>query len=169
MIMEYCTMDLSQYLKQYKLDEARAIDIIRQVINGLNYLVGKGVIHRDIKPANILVNSRNEFKLADFGLARYVQEYDSSLLKTVAGTPLYMAPQILKKIAYTTKCDIWSSGIIFYELLVGKLPWNATSESELIYNITNKSLQIPGHLSEWSKNLLSRMLVILESDRIGWD
>lgn len=59
MIMEYCTMDLSQYLKQYKLDEGRAIDIIRQVMSGLNYLVGKGVIHRDIKPANILVNSKN--------------------------------------------------------------------------------------------------------------
>ena len=66
-------MDLSQFLKKYRLDEQRAIDIIKQVMSGLSYLVGKGVIHRDIKPANILVNSRNEFKLADFGLARYVQ------------------------------------------------------------------------------------------------
>ena len=128
MVMEYCQMDLSLYLKKYKLDEQRATEIIRQLVAGLKYLVEKGVIHRDIKPANILVNARGEFKLADFGLARYVQEYDSSLLKTVAGTPLYMAPQILKKTSYTTKCDIWSAGIIFYELLVGKLPWYATSE-----------------------------------------
>jgi len=73
MIMEYCEMDLSLYLKKYKLDEGKAIEIIKQVLSGLNYLVGKGVIHRDIKPANILVNSRNEFKLADFGLARHVE------------------------------------------------------------------------------------------------
>ena len=66
-------MDLSQYIKKYKIDEQRATDIIKQVVGGLSYLVGQGVIHRDIKPANILVNSRNEFKLADFGLARYVQ------------------------------------------------------------------------------------------------
>ena len=66
-------MDLSQYIRKYKIDEPRAIDIIKQVVGGLSYLVGKGVIHRDIKPANILVNSRNEFKLADFGLARHVQ------------------------------------------------------------------------------------------------
>ena len=85
--------------------------------------------------------------MADFGLARYVQEYDSSLLQTIAGTPLYMAPQILKKSSYTTKCDIWSAGIIFYELLVGRLPWMATSEAELIFNINNKPLQIPAVLS----------------------
>ena len=127
MVMEYCEMDLAQYLRKYKLDEQRATDIIKQVMSGLSYLVGKGVIHRDIKPANILVNSRNEFKLADFGLARHVQEFDNSLLQTIAGTPLYMAPQILKKTPYTTKCDIWSTGIIFYELLVGKLPWTANS------------------------------------------
>jgi serine/threonine protein kinase len=52
-------MDLALYLKKYKLDESKAIEIIKQVLSGLNYLVGKGVIHRDIKPANILVNSRN--------------------------------------------------------------------------------------------------------------
>lgn len=52
-------MDLSQYLKKYKIDELRATDIIKQIIGGLSYLVSKGIIHRDIKPANILVNSRN--------------------------------------------------------------------------------------------------------------
>ena len=160
MVMEYCEMDLSQYLKKYRLDEQKATDIIKQVTGGLSYLVGRGVIHRDIKPANILVNSKNEFKLADFGLARHVQEFDHSLLQTVAGTPLYMAPQILKKTSYTTKCDIWSTGIIFYELLVGKLPWTAQNEQELIFNITKRPLVIPSSLSEWAKTLLTRMIVV---------
>lgn len=59
MVMEYCELDLSQYLRKYKLDEQRATDIVKQVIAGLKYIVDKGVIHRDLKPANILVNSRN--------------------------------------------------------------------------------------------------------------
>jgi serine/threonine protein kinase len=80
-----------------------------------------------------------------------------------------MAPQILKKSTYTTKCDIWSAGIIFYELLVGRLPWTANNEIELLYNITNKPLQIPGSLSEWGRNLLGRMIVFGEAERIGWD
>lgn len=52
-------MDLALYIKKYKIDEGKAMDIIKQVVSGLNYLVGKGVIHRDLKPANILVNNRN--------------------------------------------------------------------------------------------------------------
>lgn len=79
-----------------------------------------------------------------------------------------MAPQILKKASYTTKCDIWSAGIIFYELLVGKLPWRASDEKELYTNITTKPLMIPNNLSDWSKTLLSKMLVVNENDRIGW-
>jgi serine/threonine protein kinase len=59
MVMEYCEQDLSQFLRKFKLDEARAIDVIKQVAAGLNCLVEKGVIHRDLKPANILVNSKN--------------------------------------------------------------------------------------------------------------
>ena len=85
--------------------------------------------------------------MADFGLARYVEGFESSLLKTVAGTPLYMAPQILKKTKYTTKCDIWSAGVIFYEMVVGQLPWFAPTEQELYTNITTKPLYIPSHLS----------------------
>jgi serine/threonine protein kinase len=73
MVMEFCEEDLSQHLRKNRLEEKKAIEVIKQVSAGLRCLVEKGVIHRDLKPANILVNSRGEFKLADFGLARYVQ------------------------------------------------------------------------------------------------
>ena len=73
MVMEFCEEDLSQYLRKNRLEESKAIEVIKQVAAGLRCLVEQGVIHRDLKPANILVNSRGEFKLADFGLARYVQ------------------------------------------------------------------------------------------------
>lgn len=66
---------MSQYLRKNKLDEIQAICIIKQILSGLGCLVQKGFIHRDLKPANILVKSNSFFKLADFGLAKHVQEY----------------------------------------------------------------------------------------------
>ena len=107
--------------------------------------------------------------MADFGFAKYVDHFDSKLLFSIVGTPLYMAPQILKKSKYTTKCDIWSIGFIYYELLVSKLPWTGNSESELYNNIVKKPLQIPDYVSEWSSQILRKMLVPNENDRIGWD
>lgn len=114
LVMEFCEMDLSKYIKKYKVDEKAAILIFKQLLSGFKKLVENEVIHRDLKPANILVNTKGEFKLADFGLAKFVDHYDSKLLETIAGTPLYMAPQLLKKTNYTTKCDVWSLGVLFY-------------------------------------------------------
>jgi serine/threonine-protein kinase ULK/ATG1 len=102
-------------------DEQEAYQIFLQIINGMNELVKLHIVHRDLKPANILYN-KGVFKLADFGLAKYV-DHECQLLRTQAGTPFYMAPQILLREKYTSKCDIWSLGIIYYQLLFGKFPW----------------------------------------------
>ena len=88
---------------------------------------------------------------------------------TTAGSPIYMDPLILQEQKYTTKCDIWSMGIIFYELLTKTYPWHAPNQKALAFEIHTKPLRIPTHLSPWSKTLLSRMLVIDEKQRIGWD
>lgn len=125
--MEYCEQDLAKYLKKNKCDEKTAIYILKQLVLGFRELVNQGIIHRDLKPANILVNSKGEFKLADFGFAKFVDHYDSKLLYSIVGTPLYMSPQILNKTQYTTKSDIWSLGFIFYEMLTGTYPWMGVS------------------------------------------
>lgn len=125
--MEYCEQDLAKYLKKNKCDEKTAIFILKQLVLGFRELVNQGIIHRDLKPANILVNSKGEFKLADFGFAKFVDHYDSKLLYSIVGTPLYMSPQILNKSQYTTKSDIWSLGFIFYEMLTGTYPWMGVS------------------------------------------
>ena len=82
------------------------------------------------------------------------------MLSSIVGTPLYMAPQILERKNYTTKCDIWSIGQIFYELMVGKLPWQGQSEETLLYAIKTKPLRCPKNISSWSQNLLGKMLIV---------
>ena len=95
-----------------------------QIMQGYGELERLGIVHRDLKPANILHQNGN-LKIADFGMSKVQDQH--ALLRSHVGTPYYMAPQILQKIDYTRKCDIWSLGVIFYELLFGCLPWTGKS------------------------------------------
>ncbi len=70
-----------------------------------------GIVHRDLKPANILIKN-GCLKIADFGMSKL--EEGNELLRSHVGTPYYMAPQVLQRIDYTRKCDVWSMGVIFY-------------------------------------------------------
>lgn len=125
-ITEICDYDLYNYLKEKrKLQEDEAIIFLKQIMKGLKYLNINNIIHRDLKPANILLKSK-ECKISDFGFAKNI-ENDNSLMKSVVGTPLYMSPQILQKEKYTNKSDLWSIGLIFYEMIHGKTPWMANS------------------------------------------
>jgi serine/threonine-protein kinase ULK/ATG1 len=125
-ITEFCKDgDLKEIIKRKRFREDEAFDIIKQILSGFTQLVQEKIIHRDLKPANILVND-NVFKIADFGFAKYVDNFGSAMLKSCVGSPIYMAPQILERVSpYTTKCDIWSIGVIFYEMLFGYPPWKA--------------------------------------------
>lgn len=80
-----------------------------------------------------------------------------------------MAPQILNKSQYTTKCDIWSLGFVFYEMLTGTYPWMGMSEADLYKNITTRPLNVPSNISGFSRELIVRMLKINEKDRISWE
>jgi serine/threonine protein kinase len=109
--------------KKRKLSEAEAKNYLKDIMNGAKYLHKNGIIHRDLKPANILIK-QGVCKLSDFGFAKSLNE-DEIVMKSIVGTPLYMSPQILKKAKYTTKSDLWSIGLIYYEMLHGKTPWPA--------------------------------------------
>lgn len=127
--MEYCKDgDLKKYLKKKEregLPEAEVMLIMKQIIKGYQQLAKNNTIHRDLKPANILINN-NLFKICDFGFSKVIKD-PTVANKTCVGSPIYMAPQILDKKDYSAKCDIWSLGIIMYELIHGAVPWTAKS------------------------------------------
>lgn len=83
-------------------------------------MIKNGVAHRDLKPENILFKD-GFLKLADFGLSK--QLIHSTEMESIVGTEVYMAPEVQQRKKYTSKCDIWSLGFIFYEILTGKRPW----------------------------------------------
>ena len=128
-IMEYCKDgDLKKYLKRREregLPEPEVLSIMKQITKGYQELARNNTIHRDLKPANILINT-GYFKICDFGFSKVIKD-PTVANKTCVGSPIYMAPQILDKKDYSAKCDIWSLGIIFYEMLHGNVPWTAKS------------------------------------------
>jgi serine/threonine protein kinase len=107
-------------------------------------------------------------KICDFGFSK---KTNSKRLKnsTIVGTPLYMSIEILKGEQYTSKCDIWALGFIFYELLHGTPPWNGASEYQLITHLEGCPLKFHKPLSAATKNFLSMCLAVQEAQRMNWD
>ena len=170
LIMEFYNRgDFSKFLKKRPLKEKYAIKYLKQIAEGMKYLLSHKIIHRDLKPQNILVSDTGSLKITDFGFARY---FDSDILiQTICGSPMYMAPEIMKNKKYDYKSDLWSIGIIFYEMLIGKTPFNAKNIYELIRKIENDKIRIPSkfNLSPGCKELLTSLLQKNPEKRIEWD
>ena len=171
-IQEYCNQkDLRSLMAQKgTLTESEAIFVFRHILEGFKELLNHGIIHRDIKPANILINE-NIFKIADFGFAIHVEGLDDNLKSSLVGTPLYMSPQCLRGEYYSTKNDIWSMGVILYEMMYGDVPWPVTSKFELMQAF--KTIPLRFHpqklISHDLKDFIERCLKIEEEERIDWE
>lgn len=152
------------------LEEQQAVVVLQQLMKGFEEMVGNGYIHRDIKPENALMKD-NIAKVADFGFAVKVDIAGRQLIRECCGTPLYMAPQLLERREYTAKSDIWSIGILAFELVFGKQPWPCRDCNSYLQNIKNMPLKFPFDktISEEYKDFLRRCLKVNEDDRIGWD
>jgi serine/threonine protein kinase len=141
-----------------------------QILNGFGELVMNGVIHRDLKPDNILLCG-GMLKIGDFGFAKNLNS-TSSLLKTLVGTPAYMAPQILKEERYNYKCDIWSLGVIVYEMVVGKIPWQFTQNNLECFRkeILTRQVTIPETvaISANMRNFIYGCICLDEAKRLDW-
>ncbi len=119
---------LSNRLSDGPLDFDQAREIFRQIARGLAYAHSKGVVHRDLKPGNILFSGTGEAFLTDFGLAKWV-ENSPALTQTgkIVGTPAYMSPEQLRGTAIDQRADIYSMGVILYQMLTGELPFDTRS------------------------------------------
>lgn len=112
--------------------EDEAATIIYQLLKAVSYMHKRGVVHRDIKPENIMFETQEEnspVKVIDLGLARTHFEGQGPPLRTIAGTPYYIAPEVLRK-NYTKSCDLWSTGVVAYILLCGYPPFNGSTNDE---------------------------------------
>lgn len=104
-----------------------------QIAQALKYLYQNSIVHRDLKLQNILLSEKSfnaTIKLADFGLARQYESKED-LFETTCGTPIYMAPEIQKGETYDEKADLWSVGVILFELIAGFPPFNGRNKAEL--------------------------------------
>ena len=171
LVYEYCNGGtLEDYInKKKKLSEQEGLYFFEQIINGFKSLFLNKVLHRDLKPANILLHN-GIIKIADFGFCKPL-ENNFDLTQTMVGSPIYMAPEILKGDEYNIKADIWSMGVVLFEMLFGFCPYEDKTIYRLLNQINLKPLTIPFNINKITKKteeLLFKLLVVNPQQRIEW-
>ena len=129
---------LKKKIEQGPLKIDQAIDFTIQIAQGLAVAHEADEIHRDIKPANIMITERGEVKIVDFGLAKLTGQARLTVDGKTLGTIAYMSPQQARGEEVDQRTDVWSLGVVLYELLTGKLPFKGEYEQAVIYSIINE-------------------------------
>ena len=164
--------DLSQKIEQQKkkpFPESQILDYITQICLALQHIHKKKIIHRDLKSGNVFLMKSGLVKLGDFGIAKGLKSTWEKA-KTMVGTPYYLSPEIINSKPYDSKCDIWALGILLYELMTFKMPFNAVSLPLLSIKINRGVYQPPpGTYSSEIKDLLKKCLTLEPEKRPSID
>ncbi|KAI0256828.1 hypothetical protein BJV78DRAFT_1117616 [Lactifluus subvellereus] len=141
-------------------EEPLVRNFVRQILEGLHYVHERGIVHRDIKGANVLVDNKGGIKISDFGISKKLED---NLLPgnrlhrpSLQGSVYWMAPEVVKQVAYTKKADIWSVGCLIVEMLTGEHPWAQLNQMQAIFKIGSSSAKppIPSDISADAQHFL---------------
>jgi len=134
---------------------------MKSLFQAINHCHAQNIVHRDIKPDNIMITSTNTVRLIDFGLSKASRS--NKQLTTVAGTPYYMAPEVLDG-AYGKGADLWSLGVLLYTLVCGYLPFQGSSAADVFRKIKEADYHFNHdefrNVSDECKDLISKLLVL---------
>lgn len=168
-VMEYANDgDLSKKIKTQKqktygdkyLSEEKILQYFDQICRGLQYIHSKNIIHRDIKTQNIFLMKNGKVKIGDFGISKALTNTKNNA-STIIGTPYYFSPEIINGEPYNYKTDIWSLGVVLYEMCCLKLPFESNNIAQLSIKILRgKYDPIPNRYSKNMANLIKQMLNI---------
>lgn len=158
--------EIFEYIvEQGRLSEEEGRRFFQQIISGVEYCHHHMVVHRDLKPENLLLDKNLNVKIADFGLSNVMT--DGQFLKTSCGSPNYAAPEVIRGNHYAgPEVDVWSCGVILFALLCGTLPFDDENIPNLFKKIKGGVYTLPNHLSEGSRDLIPKMLVVSPNLRI---
>jgi len=139
-------LNLKTHMSRQALTTAQIVEITLQIAGALEAAHAKGIVHRDIKPGNIVVTNSGDVKVLDFGLARRFRTADTDELgiegSTIPGRPMgtanYMAPERILQLPLDPRCDLFSLGVVMYEMATGRLPFAGASPSETVSNVLDK-------------------------------
>jgi fused len=167
-VTEFAQGELFEILEDDRsLGEPEVRKIAQQLVHALYYLHSHRIIHRDMKPQNILISANGIVKLCDFGFARSMST-NTIVLTSIKGTPLYMAPELVQELPYNHTVDLWSLGVIIYELFVGTPPFYTNSIYTLIHLIVKDPVKFPDNMSPEFKSFLQGLLNKTPSERLSW-
>lgn len=164
-VMEYIDgPELGQRIKSGQVRVDECFRIIEQVASGLQAAHQKGIVHRDIKCGNVMLTKTGQVKIMDFGLAKVKWSVLVTREGTTVGTAAYMSPEQARGDKVDHRADLWSMGVIFYEMLTGKLPFKGEFEQAMIYSILNEEIEpvssfrsdVPPGLDDIIKKVLSK-------------
>ena len=137
----YEGISISKKIEKGRLDVTEAVWIAIQIAEGLQAAHEKGIVHRDIKSSNIIVSDKGQVRILDFGLARKKGLSKITKTGTTVGTASYMSPEQARGDTIDYRTDIWSLGVVLYEMITGKLPFRGEHEAAILYSVVNEQPQ----------------------------